>query len=220
MSQSCCLVYFLICRIQFTIADIFPNSSSEQMSILKYNSQRTSEVVFLNLRDVDSVVTDLTFLNIVETVNQVCDGCLTGTGRTYESKFLSWFCKETDVFQNYFIRVITKSNIFETYISCQLCVAYRTVCGMRMFPCPHTCSFFAFCDVSIGIFLRIDKFYIAFILFRFLINEPEDSFCTSQSHNDCVKLLCHLHKRLCEALCKLQIGSHDTKSDAADSCYR
>ena len=78
------------------------------MSILKYNSQRTSEVVFLNLRDVDSVVTDLTFLNIVETVNQVCDGCLTGTGRTYESKFLSWFCKETDVFQNYFIRVITE----------------------------------------------------------------------------------------------------------------
>ncbi len=54
----------------------FSNSSCKQVSILKYDSQRTSQVVLLNLGNVDSIVTDLTFLNIVETVDQVCDGCL------------------------------------------------------------------------------------------------------------------------------------------------
>ena len=151
MSQSCCLVYFLICSIQFTIADIFFNSSCKQVSILEYDSQRTSQVVLLNLGNVDSIVTDLTFLNIVETVDQICDGCLSCTCGAYESKFLS----------------------------------------------------FAFCDIAAGILSCINKFYITFILFRLLVNEPEDTFCTCKCHNDGVELLCHLHEWLGKALGEL-----------------
>ena len=129
MSQPCCLIYFLICGIQFTIADVFLDSSCEQVRILKYDSQRTSQVIFLNLGDIDSVVTDLTFLNIIEAVDQVCDSCLSCTCRTYESKFLARFCEEADVFQNDFIRIVSECNVFETNISGQFCVSYRTICS-------------------------------------------------------------------------------------------
>ena len=173
------------------------------MGILKYDSQRTSQVIFPDLGDVDSVVTDLTFLNIIETVDQVGDGCLSCTGRTYESKFLTRFCKKTDVFQDHFIRVISEGNVFETNVTCQFSVSNGTVCGMRMFPCPHAGSLFAFGDISVCIFSRIDKFYITFIFFRFLINEFKDSFCTRKCHNNRVELLCHLHEWLSEALCEL-----------------
>ena len=128
MSQPCCLVYFLICGIQFTIADVFLDSSCEQVRILKYDSQRTSQVILLNLGDIDSVVTDLTFLNIIEAVDQVCDSCLSRACRTYESKFLARFCEEADVFQNDFIRIVSECNVFETNISGQFCVSYRTIC--------------------------------------------------------------------------------------------
>ena len=69
----------LICSIQFTVADVFFNSSCKQVSILKYDSQRTSQVILLNLGNVDSIVTDFTFLNIIETVDQICDRCLSCT---------------------------------------------------------------------------------------------------------------------------------------------
>ena len=203
MSQSCCLVYFLICSIQFTVADVFFNSSCKQVSILKYDSQRTSQVILLNLGNVDSIVTDFTFLNIIETVDQICDRCLSCTCGTYESKFLSRLGEEADVFQNNFVRVISECNIFESDISCQFCISNGAICRMWMFPCPHACSLFAFCDIAVGILSCINKFYVTFILFRLLVNEPEDTFCTCKCHNNGIKLLCHLHEWLGKALGEL-----------------
>src|SRR5699024_11460871 len=40
------------------------------------------------------------------------------------------------------------------------------------------------------------------------------SFPTRRSSD----LLCNLHKRLCKALCELQIGRHGSKRETADSC--
>ena len=89
-----------------------------------------------------------------------------------------------------------------------------------MFPCPHAGTFFTFDDVAIGISFCIDKCYIAFVCLRFFVDQGKDSISSCQSHNDGVELLCHLHKRLCKALGKLQIGRHNTKSDSAYSCNR
>ena len=49
------------------------DGSCEKMSVLKYNTQGTTEVRFTNLVDVDAIVTDFTILNIVETIDQVGD---------------------------------------------------------------------------------------------------------------------------------------------------
>ena len=108
-----------------------------------------------------------------------------------------------------FVLIVAKSYIFEPYITFELCVRYRTVCGMRMFPCPHARSLLALCDVSVGIFFRIDESYITFVILRLLIDQVKDTLCTGKCHDDGVKLLCHLHERLCKALGKLQVGSHD-----------
>ena len=52
------------------------------MRILQYNAKGMAQVSFFDLVDVDTIVTDFSVLNIVETIDQVCDGCFTGTGRT------------------------------------------------------------------------------------------------------------------------------------------
>ena len=83
-----------------------------------------------------------------------------------------------------------------------------------MFPCPHSGMFFTFDDVSAGISFGIDKRNITFIGLRLFINQGKDSFSSCQSHNDGVKLLGYLHKRLGKTLGKLQVGSHDTECDA------
>ena len=56
-----------------------------------------TQIRFLDLVDIDAVVTDLTILNIVETVDQVGDCCLSGTGGTYKCQFLSRFCEQADI---------------------------------------------------------------------------------------------------------------------------
>ena len=218
MGKFCCCIDFLICRIQLTVTDVVTNRSGKQVCILKNDTEGMSQVVFFDLCDIDSIITDLPILDIVETVDQIGDRCFSCSGRTYECKFLTRFCIEADVVEDGFVLIVAKSYIFEPYITFELCVRYRTVCGMRMFPCPHARSLLALCDVSVGIFFRIDESYITFVILRLLIDQVKDTLCTGKCHDDGVKLLCHLHERLCKALGKLQVGSHDTKCDSPNSC--
>ena len=119
-----------------------------------------------------------------------------------------------------FVLVVTESYIFKSYIAFQFSIRYRTICGMWMFPRPHAGPLFAFCDISVGIFFRVDKSYIAFVILRLLIDQVKNTLCTGKCHNDGVELLCNLHERLCKTLGKLQIRSHDTKCDSSNSCNR
>ena len=54
------------------------------MCILQYDSKRSSQIVLLDLININSVITDLTILNIIETVDQIGNRRLTGAGRTDE----------------------------------------------------------------------------------------------------------------------------------------
>ena len=80
--------------------------------------------------------------------------------------------------------------------------------------------FFTFDDVSAGISFGIDKRNITFIGLRLFINQGKDSFSSCQSHNDGVKLLGYLHKRLGKTLGKLQVGGHDAERNAAHTGNR
>ena len=87
---------------------------------VKYDGNITKAVAdyALDLLDVDSVIADLSVLNIIEAVDQVCDRCFSGSCGSYKCQFLSWFCKQTDVMKNCFVFVVTKCYIFKSYISC------------------------------------------------------------------------------------------------------
>ena len=59
------------------------------MGILQYDTQRLPQIRFFDLVNIDAVVTDLTILNIIETVDQVRDRGLTGAGGAYKCDLLT-----------------------------------------------------------------------------------------------------------------------------------
>ena len=87
------------------------------MRILQDNSQGPAKVIFFNLCDVDSIVADLAFLDIIKTVDQVGDRSLSGSCGTYKSKLLSRLCIQADIFQDYFIFIVAKGYICLLYTS-------------------------------------------------------------------------------------------------------
>ena len=220
MCQFCCCIDFFIRCIQLAITDIITNRTGKQMCVLKNDSKRMSQIILFDLGNIDSIITDLAFLDIIKTIDQIGYGCLTGSGRADECQFLSGLRIQADIVKNCFVFIISKGYILKSYITFQLCIGYGAICRMRMFPCPHAGSLFAFYNVAILIFSCIDKCYITLILFWFLIDQIENSFRTGKRHDDGIKLLCHLHERLSEAFGELQIGSHNTKCDSSDACYR
>ena len=49
------------------------------MGILKYNAKTVAQVCLLYLIDIDSVISDLSVLDIIETVDKIGNGSLPGT---------------------------------------------------------------------------------------------------------------------------------------------
>lgn len=69
------------------------------MGILQYDTQRLPQIRFFDLVDIDAVITDLTILNIIETVDQVRDRGLAGTGGAYKGNLLARGGIQFDVVQ-------------------------------------------------------------------------------------------------------------------------
>ena len=92
------LDHFLIRRIRSSISDIFHDGSAEQMSVLQHHSYmgaKTASFVFLNISSVDD---DRSLLNVVKTVQKVCNGGLSGSGRTNKGNLLSGVGVQIDIF--------------------------------------------------------------------------------------------------------------------------
>ena len=64
------------------------------MCILQNNAKRSSQIVFFNLSNIDLIVTDLTFLNIIKTVDQIGNGCFSGSGGTDKRDLLTRLRKQ------------------------------------------------------------------------------------------------------------------------------
>ena len=115
--------------------------------------------------------------------------------------------------------IITKDHILKPNVARKLCIGHTAV-AVGMLPGPHAGTLPALGDHSVRILSGIDQSYIAFILFRFFIDQGENTLRACQSHDNGIKLLGYLHKGLGKALCKLQIGSHYTQGNAADPHHR
>ena len=95
------LVNLLICCIQLTVTNIVHDRAGKQVGILKHDSQRTAKIVFFDLTDIDAVIADLTFLNIIKTIDQVGDGRFSRTCGSYKRQLLSRLCIKTDILQDH-----------------------------------------------------------------------------------------------------------------------
>lgn len=88
IGKFCCRVDFFIISIQFSVADVILYSSCKQTSILENDSKRSSKIRFFNLLNINSIISDLTILNIIETIDQVRNRRLSGSGRSYKGNLL------------------------------------------------------------------------------------------------------------------------------------
>ena len=94
-------------------------------------SQTLSCIVF----DISAIDRDLSFLNVIKTVQKVGNRRFSGTGRTDKCHFLAGMRIQVNVFQNHFIRIVTKGNIFHDYFTFDIVHLYRIrfICLFRLF---------------------------------------------------------------------------------------
>ena len=78
------------------------------MCILQYDSKRMSKIFFLDLVNINSVIADLTILNIVETIDQICNCRLTGSCLTYESNLLPLFFIKLHIMKVDFVIIVSE----------------------------------------------------------------------------------------------------------------
>ena len=90
-SQLCCRIDFLVGGSELAIPDILPDGAGEQAYILEHNAQTAAQVTLLDLVDIDAVIPDLAIGNIIEPVDEVGNGGLTGTGKTTITNLINRF---------------------------------------------------------------------------------------------------------------------------------
>ena len=78
MRKSGSFVDLLIGCIKISVTDIVADGSGKQVGILQDNTEGTTQIVFFDLCNIDAVIADFSLLNIVETVDQVGNCCLSG----------------------------------------------------------------------------------------------------------------------------------------------
>ena len=63
-------------RVQPAVTDIVHDRARKQVGILQNDAERPTQILFIDLVDIDAVVADLAVLDVVETVDEVGDGRL------------------------------------------------------------------------------------------------------------------------------------------------
>ncbi len=177
--------------IQLSIADIVQNRSCEQARVLQNNAEGAAQIPFFNFIDIDSVVTDFAVCDIVESVEQVGDGCLSCAGGADKGNFLPGFRIKRDVMQDWLMRFICKIHVRHPYVPGQFGVGYGSVCPVGMFPGPHSGPFSAFHDFSV-LFPRIDQCNISIVGFGRFIQQGKNPFRSCKAHDNGIDLMGHL----------------------------
>ena len=103
--------------------------------------------------------------------------------------------------KNDFFRIVTKVHAVQNHISFQLHIVSGVGGFVKMLPCPASCTFFGFHQLSVFFFCIYQR-DISVILFGRLIHQSEDSFRTGKSHYNAVKLLADLVNGHVEAFVK------------------
>ena len=103
--------------IQTAVADVVHHRAGEQVDVLQHHSQRTTQVVLVDLVHVDAVVADLAVGDVVKAVDQVGDGGLARAGRTHKGHLLARLGVHAHVVQDLVIGRVAKVNVFHDHIA-------------------------------------------------------------------------------------------------------
>ena len=83
------------------------------MCILQYDPKRVTQVIFFDFADIDAIVADFSILNVIKTVDQVGNRCLSGSGTSDKGDLLTRSSKKIYIVENDFVRIIAKVDIVE-----------------------------------------------------------------------------------------------------------
>ena len=209
---------FLICGIQFSITDILHNGSSTQISILKNDTHGTSQITLFDLIYIDAIITDLTILNIIETIQKIGNCRLTGTRGADKCNFLSWLRIHLHIVKHDLVITISEVNAIQNNITFQFDIICFASGFVKMLPCPASCTFLGLNQLTI-LFFHIYQGHISVIYLRLLVQKVEDTLRSGKCHNNTVKLLAYLIDRLAEALVKSKKTCQAAKSKSTHTIY-
>ena len=119
--------------------------------------------------NIDTIISYLTILYIIESVNKIRNRSFTSTCASYKCYLLTWSCIHSDIMKHHLVRIISKVYTIKGNITFKSSVFYWLAIHSWSFPCPHHSIFLSFCKLFICIILYIYKFNAAFVCFRLLI---------------------------------------------------
>ena len=119
MSRFCSCDHLFIGCIQSSVTDIFHNGSGEQPGILQHHSKHLTEITAVEITDIMTVNLDTSAVYIIETHQKFDHGCLSGTGRSYDSDLLTVMHIRGKIIYNDLIRVVAEFYMLKLYISFQ-----------------------------------------------------------------------------------------------------
>ncbi len=155
IGQLGCRDTFLVGRVQLAKPDIVHDRSREQVRVLKNDTKTSAKIRLFDQFDIDPVVRDRAFLDLVKTVDQIRDGCLACAGRAHERDLLSWLGKQRNIMQDHFLLCIAERHIVEAYVAFQFDKLHFSV-RTRMSPAPVSGVFRTFDPFAVFLF-HVDK---------------------------------------------------------------
>ena len=189
IGQLCRPDALLVGSVQLAVADVVHHRAGEQVGVLKHYTQRAAQVGLGDLVDVDIVVADLAVGNVIEAVNQVCNGCLARAGGAHEGDFLTGMGVQGHIMQHRLIRSIAEIHIVHGDVALQFRVGHGAVGLVGMLPGPVAGTLVGFGDVAVFVYFRIDQPDIALVLLRLLVHQFEDPLRTGQCHDNGIDLV-------------------------------
>lgn len=87
------------------------------MGLLQDDAHTLTEGILADIGDGDAVVEDMTALYLVETVDEVDDGGLTGSRASHEGDLLSGVGIDIDIEEYLFLGGIAEVDILEVYVT-------------------------------------------------------------------------------------------------------
>ena len=109
--------HLLVGRVELAKADVLRNGAAKQVRILQHNAERPAQAGLGNVLDVDAVVRDLTIIDLVEAVDEVSDGRLSGARRANKGDLLPRLGEQVEVREHARSRHVGKVHGMEAHIA-------------------------------------------------------------------------------------------------------
>ena len=154
------------------------------MRILQYDPEGTAQVRLLDLVHIDAVISDLSVLNIIKTIDQIHDRGFTGARCTDKRNLLSGLRIQLDIMQDDLVVTVAEVNLIKYDISLQLHIGRRIRILVIMLPCPDAGPFLTFMQRPVRILFRIDKLHITVVHLGLLVHQLKETVCTRKRHDD------------------------------------